>query len=152
MHLSGGPFAMEAGCGGCALAMLTGLNPAKMSKRGDWTPRFMLSTLKKHGFKIATLTNRNLTNVLRVGWPISTLHVVLVRIKMIKHEASWAIIHNKILFHLFEVKPLSGYEFINHPIMDAYLIHHKSWGIDKNWGVGVSTNPKVRSLIESLHL
>lgn len=138
-HISGGPFALDVGCGGCALATLIGLDPAKMQRRGDWTPSFMLSTLKSHGFKTVALTKRNLTNVCRVGWPVTSLHVVLARIKMIKHEASWVIIHNRTLYHLFEIKPLNGYELLNHPIMDAYLVHHKKWGLDKNWGQSVLT-------------
>ena len=100
------------------------------SPGGDhWPGRYMVKFLVEHGFKVAKLTVRNVTRNKEPGYPITSHHVLLLLIKFLKNEASWVVIHNKVLWHNFEIQALDPYEFVNHPMLEAYLIKHPSWTV-----------------------
>lgn len=117
----------DAGCGATALSLLTGRNPLHIKKKKDWTHEFMTWTLRRAGFKVQKLTKRGLTNKRHIRYPVTELHVVLASLRLIKGEASWVVLHNGMMYHNFDVTSFKGYELINHPMVTAYLIKHKSW-------------------------
>lgn len=112
----------------------------------------MVNFLRSKGFRVAKLTFKNITNCKEVSYPIGGSHVVLARIKFIKNEASWVVIHNGKIYHNFEISDFKGYELINHPVMSMYLIKHRSWDqpqarkenineIKRLYGIPVSAKP-----------
>jgi hypothetical protein len=119
------------GCGATALALLTGVNPIDIpyppGNGDDWTKHYVYSFLRKKQFDIAELTMRNVTNFSHPRSPVSGQHVILASIKFIKGEASWVVVHNRTLYHNFEIATFTPYELINHPIMTAALIKHRTW-------------------------
>lgn len=120
---------MTYGCGASALSLLTGIHPSKFKAppRGDWKDHIVLSILNANKFKTARLTMRGVTNFDWTSYPIGRQHVVLAKIKLIKYNASWVVIHSGIIFHNFELAPLKPLEFINHPVMAAYLVKGRQW-------------------------
>ena len=126
-HIYGKGIYQMCGCGASTLALITGENPLVIAKKRDWTSRFMCSYLRQRNFKVAKLTERNVTNFKEVSYPIRRNHVILATIKYIKGEASWVIIYNDMLYHNFEIIPFESYELINHPLMTAFLLYHKDW-------------------------
>lgn len=123
------PLSRIYGCGASALGLLTGIHPRRIKEppREDWTERYMVRFLREHGFKVASLTMRNLTRKKDVSYPIGSRHVVLASLKFIKGEASWVVIYNGIMFHGFEILSFKSYELINHPVRSAFLVKHKKW-------------------------
>jgi hypothetical protein len=116
------------GCGSGALGVLAGKTASGFDPcRYDWPSRIMTSFLRKNGFSVARLTERNLTSGWNLEYPVGRQHVVLASIKMSRGEGSWIVIHNGTMYHNQEATPLRPYEFINHPITDAYLVSHPSW-------------------------
>ena len=115
------------GCGAATLALLTGHPPEKFKERDDWTSRYMLSFLRKNGFKIVQLTKRNVTNFWFPREPIDNGHVVLMSIKLMQYEASWVVLFNERMYHNFSITKVKAYELLNHPILEAFLIKHPSW-------------------------
>lgn len=122
-----GPQATLSGCGATALGLLTGVNPLHLPRKKDWSSRFMIGFLHKYGFETAKLTKCNLTVFNTTTYPIGSRHVALVAIKLIKHQASWIVVHNYKTYHNFEINDFNPYELMNHPIVSMYLITHPSW-------------------------
>lgn len=131
-HFFGGIMRCVNGCGSTVLSLLSGVNPLAFPERKDWNRKYVISFLKERGFKIAQLTAKNVTNVKEVTYPIGPHHVILARIKYIKNEASWVVIHNNKLYHNFEISDFRSYEFVNHPVLSMYLIKHPSWDTSKD--------------------
>lgn len=120
---------MFSGCGATALGLLMGVDPYKlpMPRGRDWTTGFMLRHLRANGFRVMRLTCRNLTNLDSVKRPIQPGHVILASIYFIKGMASWVVLHNGMMYHNFEVEHLRAYEFLNHPLREAYLVKRRGW-------------------------
>ena len=125
-HLFGGGQKFF-GCGATALGLLTGVDPSLLPRKKDWTSRFMITFLHQKGFKTAKLTKKNLTIFHTTSYPIGSNHVNLISIKLIKHQASWIVVHNYKTYHNFEVTDFNPYELMNHPIVCMYLLKHPSW-------------------------
>jgi hypothetical protein len=127
-HISTGSDIL-AGCGATALSLLTGDRALHIGiRKRDWDSGYMARYLRRRGFRVARLTLRNLTNFGTVESPITRGHVVLARIKFLRGEASWIIIHNGMVYHNFEITELKPYSMLNHPVMEAFLVSHPSWG------------------------
>ena len=117
-----------AGCGATALSLLTGERALLIGPgRQDWTSDYMVGHLRRKRFSVARLTLRNLTNFGSIECPIERSHVVLARIKVVKGEASWIVIYDGMVYHNYEITPLKPYEMLNHPVMEAFLVCHRSW-------------------------
>jgi hypothetical protein len=129
-HLFHPPFC-KLGCGASTISLLTGKFPDDIPTRSDWPVRCMTSFLRKNGFDLMRLTKRQVTNCEGPTYPITKSHVVLSLIKMLKGESSWIVLHNGMVFHNFEFSFFDPYEMFNHPVVDAYLLKHKSWGFPK---------------------
>jgi hypothetical protein len=125
-HLFGGVL-RHAGCGATALALLTGENPLSLPRKKDWTRGFMTRFLEDRGFLLVRLTPRNVTRRKDPAYPITSRHVVLVSIRLMTNEASWAVIHDGRMYHNFEISIFKPYELLNHPVEDAYLVKHPRW-------------------------
>ena len=87
----------------------------------------MVGFLRRHKFSVLEITRRNVTNSDNIERPIGKHHVVLAKLKFVIGEASWVVIFQDKVYHNFEIVPLTGYELINHPILSAYVVFHKSW-------------------------
>ena len=124
-HLFSGIYRMS-GCGASALSLMTGEVPLSMN-REDWPSRFMAKHLRKRGFRVQKLTVCNLTSEAYVDHPITRSHVVLARIKLIKGEASWVVLHDGMSYHNFEITQMRVYEMIDHPVLEAFLVSHPRW-------------------------
>lgn len=112
------------GCGANALALLTGELPESFPNKASWSTRFMLSFLRDRGFATQKITKNAVSQRFN---PIANRHVLLILMRFISNEASWIVLNQDIVFHNFEITKLKTYEFLNHPIMDAYLLMHPSW-------------------------
>jgi hypothetical protein len=120
------------GCGATALSLLIGKHPDEFPTKDHWTTRYMLECLRKHGFKTAKLTKRSITNVVYPAYPVSRSHVLLLNVKYIKNLGSWLVIYDERIYHNFEIIKFQGYELLNHPIVEAFLIVHPSWKAAKD--------------------
>ena len=132
-------------CGTNALQMLTGLRgkfieskrPKTPQKhlRGYWTDHAVKNFLRPRGFKIGTVTKRNVTSVHKQGWfswcdwnaPLGDQHVLLCGLLMQEHEASWVIIHNRKTYHNMEIEDLNPLLLFNRPSNNVYLLWHPKW-------------------------
>lgn len=116
------------GCGPCAAALLTGVNPEKIhllnKKRHHFPERLMVSFLKKNGHKIQKLNLTNLTNSMYVENSINSYHLLLTLQMYTKNQASYAVIHQmKYIIHNFEISKLDNFEFVNRPLLAAFLVY-----------------------------
>lgn len=125
-------FFSSNGCGASALAVLTGENPKSMKSRPDWDKQFMARHLRKRGFKVKELTRFGVTNRQFAEYPIDGKHVILACCKFNETEASWVVVHRNKLYHNFEKSKLRPYEFLNHPIISAFIVMHPKWAKRRN--------------------
>lgn len=128
-HIFTGGIATSFGCGATALALLTGIHPAFIPRprKGDWTERIVTKYLKDKDFRVLRMTLNNITPKNELLHPVGRTHVSLLRLKFMKNEASWIVVHNSMVFHNFEITELEAYEFINHPILAGFLLWHEDW-------------------------
>ena len=121
------------GCGYCAASLLTGVFPSKIlqlnNKNIHCSDRFLINYLKKNKFKIQPLSLCGVSNTRAdiIKNKIHPYYVILAKQLYKKNENSWAIICNNFIFHNFTIYPLKELEFVNRPIMGAYLIKHKNY-------------------------
>lgn len=121
-HLTVTPYSSLYGCGATSLSLLVGELPHKCSFRKTWDDKFMINYLKKHHWKTAKLTKHNICNRETILGPIAKNHIILLSCLFRKKEASWLVLYNNWIFHNFEIVELTSYEFLNLPILTAYLI------------------------------
>jgi hypothetical protein len=122
------------GCGGTALALLTGVHPSKIKNPNrrncdDWTDSFMVRFLKKRGFRVQEVNIKG-TNLLSDDYvtdPLQYNHVILASHMLSKTTASWIVIHDGLFYHNFSTHKLGAIELINHPILTFYLVTCKKW-------------------------
>lgn len=125
------------GCGATALSLITGIKSniifrSKKFKENEslfsWNDTFMRGFLRKQGFSIIPITLCEVSNFQTyIESPIKNYHVILMSQLMKKNEASWSVIFNNYIFHNFEILPLKPLEFINNPILSAYVIYKDEW-------------------------
>lgn len=121
-HLYSSEWAHVYGCGCTALVTLTGVNPNAIKYRSTWEDDFMISFLKKRKWLVQKLTKHNICNRAGIAGPIKRNHIILASLLLRKKEASWMIIYDNYCFHNFEICVLKPYDFMNMPILTAYLV------------------------------
>ncbi len=121
------------GCGANALSVLTGINPLDIKNtnpknKNDWKDKFVVDFLRDCGFTVEPITLCDVSNSeIYVESPITKNHVLLISQLLIKNEASWSVIYKDYIFHNFEIVPLKGLEFVNNPILTAYIVWSPAW-------------------------
>jgi hypothetical protein len=121
------------GCGACALALLTGISPKTLYLQNsfdnpNWPIDKVLRILRDEFFEIQEITNEGVKkNKTDIDMPISSYHPILTVQKMTKSETSFQFIYNNLVYHNFETRPLKPMEFLNNPIVKAYLIIKDEW-------------------------
>ena len=130
-HLYNSALVQNVGCGASAISLLTGINPYKTLQLFKGYSHFpdslMVRALEMNKVKVLKLTQSNLTNNTIPTYNIEKNHVVLLSCLMMKKEATWVVLWNNFLFHNFEVSQISRLEFLNFPILSAYLLKKKEW-------------------------
>lgn len=125
-----------AGCGYNLLASIVGkespfdirkLNKSKNKESCE--DKFILWYLRKHGFKVLPLTKCNLTNTKSVylDGVVKPYNVFISSNLVRKNEASWFINYQHYMLHNQEILPVKSLDFLNFPIMSAFLIWHKKY-------------------------
>ena len=122
-------------CGEHAVWTLThkGFSEEERQRYG-WvlTRNQMVRLLRKRGLTVIPLSVCDVTNR-RFAFdnPIKHRHVVLICQLMHRGEASWGILYgNKYCHNNFWEEP-QVLEFVNRPIIAAYLVWHKTWTMDQ---------------------
>jgi hypothetical protein len=145
-HLYAGNEFLQFGCGATALSLLMGCSPFQFNYRKDWTPAFMVRTLRKHGFRVQKLEAPQFMPDRKPTYRIGDFHVILCRVWMLKEEASWYVIHNGLAYHNFQTAAMDRYEFINHPLKEMYMVVCDAWKQEHpKWGAvgNVRDNEKL---------
>lgn len=120
------------GCGSTALATICpNINPYDIrdyKNPKSWKDKFMISFLKDRGYKILPITFCSVCNdPYYVDNPITKNHVILISQLLMRNEATWSVIYKDFIFHNFSITKLTPLEFINNPILTAYLVTHDDW-------------------------
>lgn len=134
LHLWDNTIYKYVSCGANALGLLTGFDPInldtshnKIYKSDHYSDDFMINLLRVEKFQVIKLTKANLTNPPQIGYPIKSNHILLVSQLFAKQIASWSVLWNDLIFHNFEVKKLMPFDFLNWPILSAYVLFKKGW-------------------------
>jgi hypothetical protein len=124
------------GCGGNALALLTGIPPevihnTNKKRPEDWTDEFMIKFLKKHKFRVQAITkcDMSLNDGYFISEHITNRHVLLMSQLMLKNMASWTVSYNRLWYHNFDVASFGSLNLINCPTLTCYVVIHPSWKI-----------------------
>ena len=127
------PFAHCGGCGASALRNL-GCDPFEVrllhGSSRKFSDKFMVNFLRKKGYKVIPITQclvSNTPNIRPSDNIIRHSHVVLMCQLYHKNEASWTVAYQGELMHNNEVTELYPMEFVNRPILSAYMIFHPAW-------------------------
>ncbi len=115
------------GCGASALALLTGVAPEVIAaKNGSahYSDRFMVRSLRIHGFSVLRLT---LCNVSAAQSNLGREHVILLSQLIRKNEGTWGVVFGGAYYHNFDIYTLETLSFLNKPVLSAYLLIHRMW-------------------------
>jgi len=126
-YLFCGPGSALRGCGACALALLTGVEPETISEKNGGThysDAFMTKFLRGHGFRVLPLTQCNLSAAKDY---VGTDHVVLLSQLFRRNEATWGVVFRGIYFHNFSVYFLDSLSLLNKPVLSAYVLVDTRW-------------------------
>mgnify|MGYP002738072834 CR=1 FL=1 len=127
------------GCGANTLSLLTGIAPFNIvnpnkTNPNDWTEKFVIRFLKKRGFTVIPFTVCDATNFSSVSGEIqeflSDNHVLLTVQMLSKNKASWAVMHNKIWYHNFQLYSNTAISILNSPPLKIFVLHHPIWGMN----------------------
>lgn len=126
----------SGGCGANALALITGVHPEKIhntnkENESDWRDSFMLAFLRHRKYNVIPLTMCSASQKAAFADSIDEKHVMLTSQLIDKKLASWQVIFDNYVFHNFGISGLKSREFINNPIMTAYIVFHHHWRIKK---------------------
>ena len=124
--------AYALGCGRTALTTLTGVSPDMIpigkGEKHHYSDRFMVNFLRQRDYQVLPVTQCDMTQHSDVILhEITEDHVVLFSQLMIKNEASWSVTYGGLVYHNFYVTRLHGMEFLNKPLLSAYVIFHPKW-------------------------
>lgn len=126
-HLFCGPEHMLMGCGASALALLTGVPPARIARENGsrhYSDRFMLCFLRERGFRTLRLTH----DVLARAQPkLEESHVLLLSQQLTTEEGTWGILHRDVYYHNFQIYYITSLSLINKPLLSAYVLCHPFW-------------------------
>lgn len=115
-------------CGWDAYRTLLGTDPPR--KFGNLsTDRQMVGSLRASGIEVIPLTVCAATNRYEVFNLVLESHVLLISQMFRKNEGSWCVLHGGRIFHNCEDETSSFHmlEFINRPILTAYILWMKKW-------------------------
>lgn len=120
-------------CGTAVLSTITGESPIKVEKhlpRGQrhWTDTALTNYLKQKGYIVKKVTKCDVTgDPTFVQYPITDQHVVITTKLVCKNEGTWTLTYNGAEYHNFEVYKMNPLEYLNNPIMSAYVVYHRKW-------------------------
>jgi hypothetical protein len=120
-------------CGSAVLSLLTGESPTKVEKSlpkgsDDWTDKPLINYLINRGYEVKKVTQCDVTeHPTVVEYPIKNEHVLIVSKLVCRDEGTWTVVHNQFEYHNFEINMLKPLEYLNNPIMSAYVVFHKKW-------------------------
>lgn len=121
---------LRGSCGTYALSSILDMKPCKVSKFLPksvitWSDREMKKMLNRHGWVVKELTVTSVKTSDHFDTPITKDHIVLLGQRTSKNEGTWAIAYQNAWVHNFDAEMMSPLEFINNPIMSAYVICRK---------------------------
>jgi hypothetical protein len=135
------------GCGANILSLLTGIAPYKIRNTNTenpehWTEQFVINFLRRRKFIVKPFTACDATNSESddgyIKESLTDDHVLLTVQLLAKNKATWAVIHNKLWYHNFQIYSNSGLSMLNAPMLKAFVLFHNRWktdatDIDGNW-------------------
>jgi hypothetical protein len=117
-------------CGWDTFLLITGKYP--IGKFGQLTTdKKMVMALEKEGVTVIPLSICSVTNRYDLRNLVSEEHVVLISQMFRKNEGSWCVLHNGEIYHncTKETDFFHMLEFINRPILTAYILWKKDWSL-----------------------
>lgn len=94
--------------------------------RTDVPEKYMVAALRHFGYHVYPLSISTLTSAQNSN-QITSDHVLLARQSMFRGVASWSIVHQDQIHHVFQTVKLHHMEFFCRPAIDLYLLFHRSW-------------------------
>lgn len=123
----------EIECGAWALHVLTKA-PYHMllnlGKNGHYPDKVMFGFLKHAGFKVTPITLGNVveSQSVKTGKSLLTTdHVILIEQGCFEEESTWAVLYGGKISHSGDLSDIGPMEFVNWPILQAFLITHERW-------------------------
>lgn len=120
-------------CGGWALHAITKVPYYKilpLGKSGHWSTKTMLNFLKRFGCEVTPITFGNVVESQSVKGGKHLLdesNVILIEQACFREENTWSVLFDGKISHSGEIDDIEPMEFINWPILQAYLVTHKKW-------------------------
>ena len=120
------------GCGATVGSLLTGIHPKEVAKYNKHSSHFsdemMIKFLRKHKFKLIPLTIASISNSKIIENKLDENHLIIISQMLKRNEASWAVLLNcQYHVHNFEINRLTTTEFIERPILTAYVAYKPEW-------------------------
>lgn len=122
------------GCGICCLSLLSGQHPSTIyntnkKNPNDFKDSFMVNFLRKKKFDILPIKMLQVSNHLQTFTDqITKRHVLMISQIFNKEESSWSVCWGgEYLCHNFYISHLERLEFLNRPILSAFLIKCSAW-------------------------
>ena len=120
------------GCAYTALALLTGEDPCVLSRdyknKMGMTPEVMSKHLRQCGFIVTKLTHEFIADMQRDGKTLHNSHCILVSIRLMPKESSWAVVYGGVMWHNFEMLNTSYTTALAWPVLNSFLVSHPDWG------------------------
>ena len=145
------PFLFTAGDDGCCGwdAYITIVGEYPNGKFGKlMTDRNMVGSLRHVGLEVIPLSVCSVTNRPSLMNLVVEDHVLLISQMFRKNEGSWCVLHKGRIYHnrKDETEFFHPLEFINRPILSAYIIWKKEWALKqrkckiKDWQMWLDTS------------
>jgi len=121
------------GCGYSVISTLTGESPFSLKKKNKnsehCSDEFVIKRIKLKGFKVLPITKCLVSNTKSdyIYDKIKDYHCLLMSQLYKKAEASWTISVFGKIYHNYMAYDLKPLEFVNRPIVSAFLISRKDW-------------------------
>lgn len=132
------------GCGATALALITGVSPAKileLNGHKHYPDKFMTGFLRQRQYDLLPLTQCLLSET---SSQIGPSHVVLLSQLILRNEATWGVIFDGIYYHNFQGYQIDGLSFLNKPVLTAYSVWHPRWCPMRSTKAAPSRKPKLK--------
>jgi hypothetical protein len=127
------PPETEIECGAWALHVITKApyhQLLRLSRKGHWPNKVMLGFLKACGCTVKPITLGNVVESQSVKSGkrrLTERNVILIEQGCFEEESTWAVLFDNKISHSGETGDIPPLEFVNWPILEAYLITHKEW-------------------------